>query len=166
MAITTYTSYNEIRAVCGMSTDELPDTDLALEIYANALSIAMRGVNLPDSVDPGNGPLINLFTTISGMSTGRTDKQQQLYDLTRMFATYAVADEVLSSIAMRAVKAISDSKATLTRFSGDQTYTSTQQTIQIKLNDAKIKLENLTVTEVYPLTFMGVASPDTDVVTD
>ena len=76
-----YTSYEEVRATVGLSSDELPDSTLALEIYANALELELDSVTMNAGV-----PLKTMFTSLT---TSAAD--QYIYNLTRMFATYAVA---------------------------------------------------------------------------
>lgn len=46
MLITDYTTYDDVRAVLGVSTDELEDTTLALETYASALLLDLEDVDV------------------------------------------------------------------------------------------------------------------------
>ncbi len=166
MLITDYTSYNEIRSTIGLSTSELPDTKLVEEIYANSLELALGDVTLPDEA-PGPGPLATKFVTIAAIAEAtRTTGEQKLYNLTRMFSTYSVALEAAVSLSMKAPKTVSDSKASLVRFSPESTYLIVIEEIKGKLDDLKQKIENINVTTVTTLSYMAVASPDTDVVTD
>lgn len=166
MNITDYTSYNEIRATTGLSSDEVPDTELAMEIYANTLELALNDVDLTDDA-PGPGPLTTRFITIAAIAEGsRTTLEQQLYNLTRLFSTYSVALEVVVSLSMKAPKTQTDSKASLVRFSPESAYKDVIARIERLVGDIKTKIEDIgesTTTVDIPL--LTVVEPATDVVT-
>lgn len=165
MDINTYTSYNEVRTTVGLSIKELTDVILAEEIYANALELALGDVDLPDEA-PGPGPLATRYVEVEAIDEAtRTVKEQKLYNLTRMFSTYAVALEVVVSLSMRAPKTISDSKSSLVRFSPEATYIIVIDEIKGKLDDLKSKLENINETTVTSLSYMRKVEPDFDPVT-
>jgi len=165
MDITNYLSYDEVRVTCGLSSDELPDTELEMEIYGNVLSLALSGVDLTDEA-PGPGPLSTRFLEIKTTTiSSRTALEQELYDLTRIFSIYTVALEVVVSLSMKAPKTISDSKATLTRFSPESGYKDVIARIESVLEDALSRIKNIVETTVDPLPLMGVAVPATDKVT-
>lgn len=165
MDITDYTTYDEVRSTCGLSTDELPDTKLAEEIYANVLSLALDDVVVPDDA-PGPGPLDSRYLEIKALDpTARSTKEQKLYDLTRIFSTYAVAYEVVVSLSMRAPKSIGDSKSSLVRFSPESTYELVIDAIRSRLDDIKQKIEEINDSAVSSISYMGVVSPATDRVT-
>jgi len=165
MPITDYTSYDEVRSACGLSTDDLPDETLALEMYGNALDLRLGEVTLPDD-PPGPGDLATRFAEIKALDeSARTTLEQKLYNLTRLYATYAVAVEVATSLSMRAAKSISDSKTTLVRFSPESTY----ELVIDKLNDlmstTRESIENIVDSSVDVSEYVVVVSPDTDPVT-
>ena len=165
MPITDYTSYDEVRSACGLSTDDLPDETLALEMYDNALDLRLGEVTLPDD-PPGPGDLATRFAEIKALDeSARTTLEQKLYNLTRLYATYAVAVEVATSLSMRAAKSISDSKTTLVRFSPESTY----ELVIDKLNDlmstTRESIENIVDSSVDVSEYVVVVSPDTDPVT-
>jgi len=165
MPITDYTSYDEVRSACGLSTDDLPDETLALEMYGNALDLRLGEVTLPDD-PPGPGDLATRFVEIKALDeSARTTLEQKLYNLTRLYATYAVAVEVATSLSMRAAKSISDSKTTIVRFSPESTY----ELVIDKLNDlmstTRESIENIVDSSVDVSEYVVVVSPDTDPVT-
>jgi len=165
MDIIDYTSYNEVRSTCGLSSDELPDTLLAEEIYANTLELSLNDVAVPDEA-PGPGPLSTRYLEIALIAElSRTVKEQKLYNLTRIFSTYAVAYEVVVSLSMRAPKTISDSKASLVRFSPESTYELVIEAIRAKLDDTKTKIESINESAVSSMSYMGVVSPSVDRIT-
>ena len=165
MDITNYITFDEVRTTCGLSTDELPDTELRLEIYQNVLSLALTGVELTDEL-PGPGPLDTRFIEIKAIKeSSRTALEQRLYDLTRVFCIYTIALEVVVSLSMKAPKAISDSKATLTRFSPESAYKDVIERIEGVLKETRGKIEEIVTTTVNALIFSRVVTPATDVVT-
>ena len=165
MVITDYTSYAEVRSTCGLSTDELPDSELALEMYANSLALALDDVSVPDDA-PGPGPLSTRYLEIEAISEGsRTAKEQKLYNLTRLFSTYAVALEVVTALAMKAPKSVSDSKASLVRFSPESVYRDAIDRITEKFDDVKSRIENINSDTITAFNFLKVVNPATDRVT-
>ena len=165
MVITDYTSYAEVRSTCGLSTDELPDSELALEMYANSLALALDDVSVPDDA-PGPGPLSTRYLEIEAIAEGsRTTKEQKLYNLTRLFSTYAVALEVVTALAMKAPKSISDSKASLVRFSPESVYRDAIDRITEKFDDVKSRIENINSDTITAFNFLKVVNPATDRVT-
>jgi hypothetical protein len=63
MDLLDYITYDEIRTTVGLSSDELPDATLALELYTNALEIGLDSVDMSAST-VGTGTLINRFNTV------------------------------------------------------------------------------------------------------
>lgn len=166
MNIIDYTSYAEIRTVCGVSAKELSDDELALELYNNVLDLALAEITLPDDVDPGPGPLSVRYAAIKITPlSGRTIKQQKLYNLTRMFATYTVAHEVATSLSMKAPKAIGDGKASLVRFAPEATFQDVIEAISRKLDEVRYRIENINATAVVSQTLFTAVKRETDPVT-
>lgn len=163
MDITDYTSYAEVRTTVGLSIDELSDATLASEIYANALELSMSEVSLSSSA-PGTGLLPERFAAIAALTT-RTADEQKLYNLTRLFCTYAVAYEVATSLGMRTPKSESDGKRTLVRFSPESTYKDTIDMIREKLEDFRSRLEKLGTALITSMPYMTVVSQGTDPIT-
>jgi len=146
MPITDFTSYPEVRITLGLSTDELPDTDLALEMYANTLQLRLREVSLPDA-EPGPGPLDTRFTTIKAIPEGtRTAAQQNLYNLTRLYSTYVVANAVAVALSTLTPKMESDGKRTLTRFSPESVYERTGTNIVKEMANLRLQIESISTT--------------------
>jgi hypothetical protein len=163
MSIVDYTSYAEIRTTCGVSEKELPDTELALEIYNNVLDLALAEVILP-AEEPGPGPLDTRYLAIKARV--RTPLQKKLYNLTRMFATYTVSLEVCTSLSMKAPKSIGDGKASLVRFSPEATFQDVIVAITKKLDEVRYRIENINAPAVASLPTMLVVKPARDPVTN
>jgi hypothetical protein len=164
MDITDYTTYNEIRSSVGLASKELTDVELAQEIYANRLDLNMGKIDLTET--GFTGTLKANFATIAAKAEiDRTSDEQELYNLTRLFSTYTVAYEVAVSLSMHA-KSLTDSKASLTRFSSESSYKLVKEALKNQISDIKDQIENIGVDTTTSLTYLSVITPDTDVVTD
>lgn len=162
MALTDYTTYNDIRAVLGVSDEELEDTTLALEVYSVNLSKEMRGVH---------AQTVTQYTTISGKVVGdRTAAEQQFYEQCRLFAVYAVAKQCLSSLPLFSPKDISDNKAAMSRFS-DSPFRTTMKEVNARYTENKSDLAAAIATVLATSgtkakrTWMATAKSTTDPVT-
>lgn len=159
MLITDYTTYDDVRAVLGVSTDELEDTTLALETYASALLLDLEDVDVA---------LPATYSALPG--TGRTAAQERFFVTVRLFATYAVARQLTSSLPMFGPKDITDGKAGVTRFA-DSPYKETIKRLQAEYDRYRTRLEKAyagLTAGAYTLTvptFLSVASPTSDPVT-
>ena len=166
MDILNYTSYDEVRQVIGLSTDELPDTELAAEMYGNSLQLKLREVTLP-TIAPGPGPLDTRFMIINEIVEDyRTADEQKLYNLTRLYSTYVVAYDASMSLGMRAPKMVSDGKRSLTRFSPESTYLETARNISSMLDDLKQQIEKIASGVIVTLPLMTAITPIFDPVTN
>jgi hypothetical protein len=111
MALTAYLQLAEVRAALGVNSVELSDTVLNLPVYEMGL---IRELNKLSTSLPA------AFSLIADKDPGvRTANEQALYDATKLFSVYAVAKQVGVSLATFAPKDVSDSKASLARFSGE-----------------------------------------------
>ena len=156
-----YTSYDEVRAVLGLNKKELKDDTLALSMYETIVAVEL------DDVAPNlNSEYLAIINT-----TTSTDEQKDFAKLVKVFATFAIAKYLLTSLPMLAPKDISDGKATLSRFS-DSPYKETQERVTAsyslyrnKVSEAYNTLFNVSNVSVsFPL--MGSASPTFNPVTN
>ena len=131
VALTDYTTYADIRAVLGVSDDELEDGTLALDLYSDYLTMELEDIHLD---------LPTEFTTVSAISEGsRTAAQQRFFQATKLFAPYAVANQLGSSLPMFGPKDISDGKATVGRFA-DSPYRTTLDRVKKDYDRLKLRL--------------------------
>ena len=102
-----YTNFQEVRAVLGLTTTELPDSVLSLPMYETLLAIQLEDIDVT---------LPNFYLTISALpSESRSATQARFFDLTRLFSAYATAKELLTSLPMLGVQKLSDGRAEFTR---------------------------------------------------
>ncbi len=107
MPITVYTTYNDVRAVLGVSSKDLSDDTLALNWYSDALDDELDGVHA------------NLATFFSDASQAQppSDKQVRLMRSVRTFAATVVAKAATTGLPMFAPQQVGDGKAMMARFS-------------------------------------------------
>ena len=111
MALTDYTSFDEVRSALGVDSDELQDTTLSLPRFETELGIALELVSVTLQSD---------FILISAIDVGtRTALEKSVYDRTRLFSAFSVASSCLSGLPLFTMKGESDNKADYTRFSGN-----------------------------------------------
>ena len=161
--ITTYTSFDEVRAVLGVSDDELDDTTLGLGVYASALNIAMSEVN------------DDFATYLTGLkaTSSRNAREELFVDYSALFCAYSVASHLCSALPMFGLKDVGDSKATASRFALDP-YKATIADVRGRLDVYKNKVIEL-YNELNPMdatsspsisfTVMGKSTPTSDPVT-
>lgn len=107
MLLTEYTSPDEVRAVLGADSREIPDSLLALDLYVSSLRIELRSIADALPAD---------FDTVKGIDEGtRTALQQTFWEGVKAFAPYAVAVQLASTLPLGIPKTITDGKASVTR---------------------------------------------------
>lgn len=108
MQLTDLTSYDQVRAVLGVSDEDLADTTLELPIYRQELQMKLEDVH-PD--------LETLYVSIAALSQpSRTLQQQKLFNVVQVYAAHALARTLLTSAALFAPKNITDGRAGVERF--------------------------------------------------
>lgn len=107
MALTDYTDYDSVRAALGVSVDELEDGTLALPLYEYALTAELDdiSVSLSDTID-----------TVKAIDpSSRTSVEEKFLQAAQLFATYAVAKQLASSLPLFSPEQITDGKAAFRR---------------------------------------------------
>jgi hypothetical protein len=102
--LTDYTTYDEIRAVLGVSQIELPDATLALPLYDRLLTEELLSIS---------SGLKSQYTTIAAIlpESSRTALQQTYYEIVQLFSAYSTARYLLSSLQYFAANKITDGRA-------------------------------------------------------
>lgn len=111
MDLLTFTGFDDVRAVLGVSTDELEDSTLGLPVYAINLEAELREINasLPSAYEAVHAK----------PPTNFTEAERWFHETTRLFATYSVARQLCTSLPLFAPREVGDGKAHVTRFSAD-----------------------------------------------
>ena len=109
ITLNTFTSPDSVRAVLGVTDDDLEDSVLELPMYLQLLQLEFSSISsgiedlyLPLVVEPPP-PL--------------TPLEKRFVDLVQLFSAYAIAKNLLTSLPLFAPKSISDGRAKLDRFS-------------------------------------------------
>lgn len=159
MLITTYTTYNDVRAMLGVNDEELEDGTLALESFSTGLQLDLEDI---DQTLPA--------TYAALPPTGRTATQERFYLTTRLFATYSVAMQLSTSLPLFSPKNVTDGKAAVGRYA-DSPYKDVIKKIQADYDRYRARLEKAFAAlssasyTLTPPTLMVVASPTSDPVT-
>lgn len=111
MQLVEYISFDDVRAVLGVSSDEIEDTTLSLDLYVFNLTAELEGISLT---------LIPDYDALQEVKeTDRTDNDRRFDRALRLFCAYCVANQACGALPMFAPKEQSDGKASLTRFAQD-----------------------------------------------
>ena len=101
--LTEFTTGDEIRAVLGVSTEELDDVTLVQPLYEHLLEL--------DLEDVGAGLTAQFRTTSAIVYPSRTANQEKFFRLARLFSAYAVARHLLVSLPYFAEFRVQDGRA-------------------------------------------------------
>ena len=162
MALLPYTTNNEVRAILGVTDNELSDDALGLGVYERNLKRELRdaGTNVT--------PIFRDFLAIPASS--RSETQIEFIEAVQVFSTYAVARQLGSALPMFAPKEMGDGKSVMQRF-GVSPYQDTLKTIETMYNRAQLHLVSA-YAAVQSMTgqtqlrsYMVVSSPSSDRVT-
>jgi hypothetical protein len=161
VALLTYTTYDDIRAALGVSSDEIEDATLSLSLYELNLTSEFEDINLSLESD---------YATVAALSS-RTAVQDRFLQATRLFATYAVAYQATTSLPLFSPKDISDGKATVSRYA-DSPYKEVIKKVEQLYGKYRSKLEAAlaannaeSAPSIALRTYMAVSIPDSDPVT-
>jgi hypothetical protein len=100
-----YASYDSIRAVLGVSQDEIEDSTIDLPLYEVLLSEDLRGMYSTLEAD---------YHTVRAVATPSA-AETRFVKILQTYAAYQVAYTLLGSVIMFAPKNISDGKASVER---------------------------------------------------
>lgn len=108
MTILDYTSYEQVRAVIGVSDEEVSDEELALTVWATLLTEKLSDIS--DSVLTKYGEIV------AKLPASRTALEVKFYETVRLFSAYCVAQELLVALPMFSFQSVTDGKASQQRF--------------------------------------------------
>lgn len=162
MALVDFTTFDDIRAVLGVSVDEIEDATLSLAVYEYNLMVELEEIDESLASD---------FATAAQKSKAtRTANEEKFVQATALFSTYAVARQLTAALPLFSPKEISDGKASMTRYAQNP-YLDTIKAVEKGYERYRARLVTvygtLNSTEVSstPLPYMSVASPSIDPVT-
>ncbi len=106
-----YTSPDDIRAVLGVSDEELEDATISLPVYALTLEAELRdiGPSLPADLE-----------VVRDKDSGlRTDDETWMLKAAQLFITFSIARQLTTGLPLFSPKEITDSKASVVRFASN-----------------------------------------------
>lgn len=103
--LTDFATYDEIRAVLGVSDEELEDGTLALPMYLKLLQMEFEDLDVD---------LESKYFSVKALADP-TAKEQKLLDVVSVFSAYAIAFHLLTSLPLFAPKQITDGRASTDR---------------------------------------------------
>lgn len=106
--ITTYTTYAEIRSLLGVNDEEVPDEELSLPIWSLLLDDKLN--DLSESV------ATNFATITLVPEANRSTAEKKFLATASLYASYVVAQELLTALPMFGFKQVTDGKAEQERF--------------------------------------------------
>lgn len=96
-------TFADVRALLGVSSDELEDDDIDVRVFVRMLELDLRALS---------ASLMSEYITIQSKSRSmRSTTEQQLFEAVQTYATFHVADQLCSSLPQFSPKTISDGKA-------------------------------------------------------
>jgi len=146
MALTPYTDVDQVRAAIGVSSDDISDDTLNLKLYEVAMGAALRSVGPTFKTD--------LDALIAGTPTA---DQQHLIDLAGLYATYAVALQLVTSAPLFALKEMKDDRTSDIRV--DDPFKNLRENIQATMAYVLSKLTDAYL-DLFPAAeVLGTATP-------
>lgn len=164
-----FTNADEVRALIGVTEEELTDETLGLEAYQMVLNFELDRIGTPEN----DGALADAFRLVKDIPLAtRSSVQRRLYDAVRLFSPFPVVLHLETAVPLFAPKAITDGKAAVTRHSEspfkDQFNRARQsyERFRQNLERAWAAYNSSDATVVSLPTLVRVSSPDTDPVVD
>lgn len=157
--LTTYTSYDQVRATLGVTSEEISDTTLGLALYAESLLIELEEVASALPAD---------FAIVAAITAGsRTDAENKFYAAVGLFSAFAVAAQLGTSLPLFSPKSVTDGKAAFAR-DANSPYKETLKGVQKSYERFRSLLASRyatyksTATTAVVLPFLSVISPSLD----
>lgn len=161
MALIDYTTYDDIRACLGVTDEEIEDSTLALGLYEMNLQAELEDISYDLAGD---------YATVAALGS-RSAVEERFYQTTRLFAAYAVAKQLCTSLPLFSPKTITDGKAAVMRHA-DSPYKAVIAEVGTQYERFRLRLDkayaDYKVTSVPAQAlrpFLSAASPASDPVT-
>lgn len=161
MLLTDYTTFPEVRAALGVSADEIEDDTLNLPLYADMLQIELEDININ---------LPSVYVATKALAT-KTDDQMRFLQTAHLFATYAVARQLTTSLPLFSPEQITDGKAAIRR-SQDTPYQKVIDAVGREYSRFRLRLDQLFAlvnssasADKVVKSYFGVISPSVDPIT-
>lgn len=154
-----FTAYNDVRVVLGVSTKELPDTDISADIYTDSLQLAIHGLNE------------SLEADYEAAALETTTEAKLFVAAFNAYAAYTMALFCVTGLPQFSPKTVTDGKAGFTRHSESpykETVTRVQEAVEKYrrlLLEKYAVYKSETVEAQAPTVLVTASSLDTDPIT-
>lgn len=106
-ALTYIPSYTDVRALLGVSSEELEDDDIGVRLFVRVLEQDLQNVD---------ASLLADYTAISAVAfTMRTTTQKRLFEAVQTYSTFHIAEQLCVALPQFSPKTIGDGKAIMQR---------------------------------------------------
>ena len=164
MPLTSYTSYDEVRAALGVTDEELEDVTLALPLYEDVLEVELEDINI--------GLASQFAVVVAKDPLTLTALESKFLQSVRLFSTYAVAKHLTTSLPLFSPEEITDSKASLKRSGSETPYARVTDSVVQQYNRFRKRLAEAygavvsSASATYtPKRYFAVVSPSSDPLT-
>jgi hypothetical protein len=158
MFVTDYTTFPEVRAALGVAEDELENDTLDLPLYSDMLQIELEDIHIS---------LPTVYATTKDLAT-KTADQLRFLQTAHLFATYAVARQLTTSLPLFSPEQITDGKAVLKR-SQETPYQKVIDAVGREYSRFRVRLDQMfaivnssTSADKVVKSYFGVISPSVD----
>lgn len=131
MTLLTYTSFQEVRAVLGVSATELTDATLMQPMWGTTVVLALEDVVLE---------IPATYDAVASLPV-KTADQKRFTALVELFAPYAIAKQALTSLPLFAVQSLTDGRAGFQRSSNATIYDDLRSDVQAAMADIQARLK-------------------------
>lgn len=161
MALTDFTSLDDIRAALGVSIDEIEDATISLPLYENNLAVELDEISLTLTAD---------YATVKA-SSSPSAAETRFLRIMQVFCSYVVARQLTVSLPLFSPKEITDGKASMVRHA-QSPYKDTilevktqYETYKTRLQDAYELISSVAAPVSSPITQILAVSPSYDPIT-
>lgn len=160
--ITEYTTFDEVRAALGVSPEDLEDAQIDLPMFASILEVELEDihVNLP-----------TVYAATKALST-LTAAEERFLKGTHLFATYALARQLTTTLPLFSPEQVTDGKAAYRRPQAGTPYQKVIDAVHTEYDRFRKRLETLfaevnasAVQETVAKVYLSVVSPAADPIT-
>jgi hypothetical protein len=169
LALVEFTTYEDVRAALGVSSDELEDATLDLSLYEFNLKDELSAVG--EEISP-TADLITDFKTADGKAPAlRSTAEQKLVEFTRLFSTYVIARHCASTLPIFSPKEQHDGKASIVRYASSpyevtiRAVTDLHERYRARLRAIYASFKSASNPGSVARTYLSVVAPSTDPVT-
>lgn len=170
MSLTTYVpEFHDVRALLGVSDDELSDTTIGLRVFYRSLIESFNEID--EELEQTSGTLVSEFAEVAQIANAsRTADQQRFFENVQSYASFYVANDIAPSLPQFSPKTITDGKAMIQRHA-DSPYKVTQEALTRGLARALSRLKRAYQTQlgqtpsssaIEPSSIFEIGVPDAD----